>query len=176
MFIVRMKSWIRYVHWRTQFSSVSDGIYAFGKSHMSSTPSLRNLSSRLWNRSDVGLVDGGPFPSFQGRSPSVSSIYTSFLLLQAIDGLVSSAVCSQVETQASQHLRSSETHVTRNVCSKARRGSEILTKNRDLVCFFVVYHVRKKQPLVKYPRMSCYIIYSTCHHGDDSKWQPNKFL
>ena len=43
--------------------------------------------------------------SFQRRSSSASSFYAS--LLQAIDGVMSLALCPQVVSQAPQHLRSS---------------------------------------------------------------------
>ena len=49
---------------------------------------------RLWNGSSVRLTDDGPLSSFQGRSSGVSSFNAS--LLQAVDGVVSLALCPQV--------------------------------------------------------------------------------
>ena len=89
-----------------KFSSVQEGIYALGKSHMRSTPSLRSFPKRcLWNSSNVLLIDDDPLSSFQGRSSSGSSFHAS--LLQAIDGVMSLALCPQVVSQAPQHFRSS---------------------------------------------------------------------
>ena len=66
---------------------------------------------RLWNVSNVRLIDAGPLSSFQGRSSTASSFHA--FLLQAIDGVVSLALCPQVVSQASQHCRSSR----RSFCS-----------------------------------------------------------
>ena len=44
----------------------------------------------LWNSSNGGLVNDGPFSSSQGISLSASSFYTS--LLQAVDGVMSLAL------------------------------------------------------------------------------------
>ena len=60
----------------------------------------------LWNSSNVRLIDDGPLSSFQERSSSASSFHAS--LLQAIDGVMSTALCPQVVSQASQHFRFSE--------------------------------------------------------------------
>ena len=51
---------------------------------------------------------------FKGRSSSASSFHAS--LLQAIDGVVSLALCPQVVSQASQHFRSSEKQATFEGC------------------------------------------------------------
>ena len=64
--------------------------------------------------SSVGLIDNGPHLSFQGRSLSTSSFHTS--LIQAMDGVMSSALSPQVVSQAPQHFRSSETQATRDNC------------------------------------------------------------
>ena len=68
----------------------------------------------LWNGSNFRLTDDGPLSSFQGRSPSVSSFHAS--LLQAIDGVMSLALCPQVVSQTSQHFRSSEKQATCEGC------------------------------------------------------------
>ena len=54
--------------------------------------------------------DDGPVSSFQGRSSNASSFHAS--LLQAIDGVVSLALCIQVTAQVPQHFRPSETLAT----------------------------------------------------------------
>ena len=81
-----------------QFSSVQDGIYALGKAHMRSTRSLRSSPTLPLKRFQCSsFSDDGPPSSFQGRSSSAPS------LLQAIDGVMSLALCPQVVSQASQH-------------------------------------------------------------------------
>ena len=82
---------------------------------MRSTPFLRRFPQRcLSNSSNVRLTDDGPLSSFRGRSSSASSFHAS--LLQAIDGLVSLALCPQVVSQAPQHFRSSEKQAIRKGC------------------------------------------------------------
>ena len=72
---------------------------------MLSTLSLRKFPQRsLWNCSNVRVTVDGPLSSFQGRSSSASSFHAS--LLQAIDGVMSLALCPQVEYQTPQHFRS----------------------------------------------------------------------
>ena len=93
-----------------QFSSVQDIIYALGKAHMRATPSLRSFP----NVAFVRLIDDSPLSSFQGRSSSASSFNAS--LLQAINGVMSLALCLQVVSQASQHFRSSEKQATCEGC------------------------------------------------------------
>lgn len=56
------------------------------------------------NSSSVGLVNNRRFWPFRGRSTGASFFYTS--LLQAIDGVMSSALCAQVVPQAPQHFSS----------------------------------------------------------------------
>ena len=68
--------------------------------------SQRFLQRCLGNGSNVRLIDDGPFSSSQGRSSSASFFHAS--LLQAIDSVMSLALCPQVVSQASQHFRSSE--------------------------------------------------------------------
>ena len=53
-----------------------------------------------------GPIDKGPFSSFEGRSSSASQFHK--YLLQAIDGVMSLALCSQVVSRAPQHFRSSD--------------------------------------------------------------------
>ena len=62
--------------------------------------SLAFFKSCLCNVSIVLLTDDGPLSSFQERSSSASSFYTS--LLQAIDGVMSLALCPLVASQAPQ--------------------------------------------------------------------------
>ena len=58
--------------------------------------------------------DDGPPSSFQGRLSSAPSFKAS--LLQAISGVMSLALCPQVLSQASQHLRSSEKQANCESC------------------------------------------------------------
>ena len=56
-----------------------------------SPPLLSDVFSVLpLKNANVGLIDDGPFSSFQGRSSSVSSFYA--FLLQAIDGVMTLAL------------------------------------------------------------------------------------
>ena len=84
-------------------SSVQDGICVFEKAPMCSTPSQKFPSRYLWNGSSVWLINDAPLSSFQGRLSRASSFHTS--LLQAISCVTSLALCLQVVSQASQHLR-----------------------------------------------------------------------
>ena len=54
----------------------------------------------------VGLIDDGPFSSFQGRSLSASSLHA--YLPQTVDGVTSLALCLRVVSQGPQHFRSSD--------------------------------------------------------------------
>ena len=77
------------------------------------TPSLHpTLSLKQFY---VRLIDDRPFSSFQGRSSSASSFHAS--LLQAIDGVMSLALCPLVLSQDPQHFRSSETQATCDGCN-----------------------------------------------------------
>ena len=80
-------------------SSVQDGIYALRKAHLSFR-SFLNIASEI---SNVHLIDSGPLWPFQGRLPSTSSFYVS--LLQVNNDAMSLALCPQVVSQASQHLK-----------------------------------------------------------------------
>ena len=68
----------------------------------------------LWNSSSVRLTDDGSLSSCPGRSYSASSFHA--FLLQAIDGVMSLALCPQVVSQDPQHLNSSETQATCDGC------------------------------------------------------------
>ena len=82
--------------------SVQDGIYAIGKAHMRSTPSLRNCPN-VAGSNVRPIVDAGPLSSFEGRSSSASSFHAS--LLQAIDDVMSLALCPQVASQVDRSVR-----------------------------------------------------------------------
>ena len=90
-------------------SSVQDGIYAIGKAHMRSIPSLRSFPNVAFETVPMFV-----WPSFQGRSSSASSFHAS--LLRAIGGMMSLALCLQVVSQASQHFWSSEKQATSEGC------------------------------------------------------------
>ena len=69
---------------------------------------------RQGNSSNVRLTDDGRLSSFQGRSSSASSFHAS--LLQAIDGVMSLALCPQAMSQSPQHFRSFEKRATCEGC------------------------------------------------------------
>ena len=78
------------------------------------------------------LSDDGPLSSFQKRSSSASSFHAS--LLQAINGVMSLALCPPVMSQATQHFRSSEKQATcvgcfssQFICSVISLHSSMLT-------------------------------------------------
>ena len=104
------------------FSSVQGGIYALGKAYMRSTPSQKFPQRCLWNGSNVRLIDVGPFSSFQGRLSSTSFFHAS--LLQAIDGVMSLALCLQVMSEVLQHFRSSKvSRSSRHYCTITFTGA-----------------------------------------------------
>ena len=72
----------------------------------------------LSNSFNVSLTDDVSLSSFQGISSSASSFHPS--LLQAIDGVMSLALCPQVVAEAPQHVRSSE---TQSICVVALPAS-----------------------------------------------------
>ena len=79
------------------------------KKPIKAPPRLSEVSC-LWNGTTVHQSDwlgNGPLSSFQGRY-SFSTFSSHASLLQAIDGVMSLALCPQVVSQASQHFRSSE--------------------------------------------------------------------
>ena len=71
---------------------------------MCSTTSLRIFPNVAFETvPSVHLTDDGALSSFQGRLSGASSFHACFL--QAIDGVMSLALCLQVVSQASQHFR-----------------------------------------------------------------------
>ena len=77
-------------------SSVQRDIYALGKAHMSSAPSLGifpNVASAV--RLTMAL--------FHSCKENRQQRFLSTPLLQAIDGLITLALCLQVVSQAPQH-------------------------------------------------------------------------
>ena len=91
-----------------QFSSVQDGGYALGKAHMHSIQSLRSFPNVALETVPmlVWLTMALSRPLKQDRwAFSLSTPY----LLQAIDGVMSLALCPHVVSQAPKHFRSSET-------------------------------------------------------------------
>ena len=98
-----------------QLSSVQDGYPCAQKIPYALHPvSQKFPQCRLWNGSNVCLIDDGPLSSFQGKSSSASSFHLS--LLQVISGVMSLVLCLQVVSQASQHFRSSEKQATCEGC------------------------------------------------------------
>ena len=81
-------------------------ISAPGKAHMRSTPPQKVSPNDAFETVPVfgSLTMAGPFWSFQGRSSSASSFHAS--LLQAIDDVVTLALCSKLVSQVPQHFRS----------------------------------------------------------------------
>ena len=85
------------------------------KAHLPFVPSLRSFSKVAFETVPMfRLIDDDPFSSFQGRLASTSSFNT--FLLQAINGVMSLALCPQVVSQAPQHFRSSEKKATCEGC------------------------------------------------------------
>ena len=67
---------------------IQDGIYALGKPHMRSTPSLGSFPNVAFET--VGLTDDGTYSSSQGRSLHEPFLFlrTPLSSFQAIDGVV----------------------------------------------------------------------------------------
>ena len=110
------------------FSSVHDGIYALGKAHNHYTlhPVCKKFPQLCLScGSNVRPIDDGPLSSFQGRSSSASSFHAS--LFQAISGAMSSALCPQVVSQASQHFKSSEQPATCEGCFARQSISSVIS-------------------------------------------------
>ena len=61
-------------------------------------------------------MDDGPVSSFQGRSSRASASSFHASLLQAINGVMSLALCPKVVSQASRHLGSSKKQATCEDC------------------------------------------------------------
>ena len=94
-----------------QFSSIQEGVYALRKAQMCSTPpSLSDVSPTL------------PLKRFQDRLASFRAS-----LLQAIGGQMSLTLCSQVVSQAPQHLRSFEKQVTCEGCFACQRVCSVIS-------------------------------------------------
>ena len=91
-------------------SSVQDGIIYICTQKspyiMQSNPSLRIFLMSPLKQFNNHLIDDGPLSSFERRYFSASSFHAS--LLQAIDGVMSLALCPQVVSQAPQYFRSFE--------------------------------------------------------------------
>ena len=87
-----------------QFSSVQDGIYIYA---LRKAPSLRSFPNVAFETVPMFVwVTMALSRPFKGRSSSAFSFHAS--LLQAIDGVMSLALCPRVVSQAPQHFRSSE--------------------------------------------------------------------
>ena len=87
------------------FRSAQDDIYSLGKAHMRSTQSLRSFSNVAFEAvPTLRLIGCRPLSSFQERLSSSSPFQDS--LSQAIDGVMSLALCPHVLSQAPQHFRS----------------------------------------------------------------------
>ena len=71
-----------------QFSSVHSGIHVLRRAHMPCAPSPSVTSPKrcLWSVSNVGLIDVGPFPSFQDRSSNASSFSFALTWLTRLTG------------------------------------------------------------------------------------------
>ena len=94
-----------------EFSSVEDCIYALQKAHMRSVPSLRSFPNVAFETVPTFTwLTMALSRLFKEGSSSASSSHAS--LLQAIDGVMSLALCPQVVSQAPQHFGSSETQAT----------------------------------------------------------------
>ena len=108
----------------------------------------------------IRLMDDGPLSSFQGRSSSASSFNAS--LLQAIDGVMSLALCPQVVSQAPEHFRSSEKQATcggcfsrQSVCSVISLHSGMSRAVHPQECLKVdVDHRHIQSGLIPFPRFT----------------------
>ena len=90
-------------------TSVQEGIYALSKAdnYVLRPVSQKFPQSCLRNSSAARLIDDGPFSSFPGRLPNISSFFDDSRLLQAISGLMSLALLQQVivsPATTSQHF------------------------------------------------------------------------
>ena len=89
---------------------------------MRSIPSLRSVPNVAF--------DDGPLSSFQERSCSASSFHAC--LLQAIDGMMSLALCAQILSQDSQHFRSSEKQDTCEGCFARQSICSVISLHSDM--------------------------------------------
>ena len=79
-------------------------LYVLGKTHMRSAPSLGRFPMLPLTQFQCSSVDVGPLSSFEGRrSSSASSVHVC--LLQAVNSVISLALCRQVMSQTPQHFR-----------------------------------------------------------------------
>ena len=76
-------------------SSIQDGICALRKAHLCSTPPLRSFLTVAFETVSVFVWLMTALSSFQGRSCNTSSFHAC--LLQAIDGVMSLALCPQMD-------------------------------------------------------------------------------
>ena len=86
-------TWERVDIWEFSSAQFSSRAYLYApESPYAPHPVPHKFPQRcLWNGSNVRPTDDGPLSSFQGRSSSASSFNAS--LLQAIDGVMSLALC-----------------------------------------------------------------------------------
>ena len=90
-------------------------MYALGKAHMRSTTSLRSFPNVALETVPMFVwLTMACLSFFQGRSSSASCFHA--FLLQAIDGVMSLALCQQVMPHAPQHFSSSEKRATYGGC------------------------------------------------------------
>ena len=83
----------------------------------------------------VYLTDDGTLLYFQGRPSSTSSFRTS--LLQAIDDVMSLALCRHAESQTPQHFQSSKAQVICNGCFiYSKHSIANATKSKQSSLFF----------------------------------------
>ena len=92
---------------RVQFSLLPEGMYALGKAHKLSTSSLRSSPNIAFDTVPMSvwltMVLSRPFKE---ECRALAALPTP--LLQAIDGVVSLALCLHIASQAPQQFRSSE--------------------------------------------------------------------
>ena len=100
-------------------------MYALGKAHIRSTTSLRSFPNFAFETVSMFVwLTMASLSFFQGRSSSASSLHAS--LLQAIDGVMSLALCQQVMSHAPQHLISSAKQATCEGCFVSQRIRSVL--------------------------------------------------
>ena len=103
---------------------------------MCTTPSFRsfpNIALETCPVTNVHLIDDKPLLFFQGRSSSCS--ISSFLasLLQAIDGVMSLALCPQLVSQATQHFKSSEKQATCEGCFACQSVCSVISLHSGML-------------------------------------------
>ena len=109
---------------------------------MRSAPSLKSFPNVVFHGFDYGsnvrLTDDGPLSSFQGRSSSASSVHAS--LLQAIDDVMSLALCLPVVSQAPQHFRSSEKQATCEGCFARQSICSVISLHSGMCVYSLCRH------------------------------------